>query len=276
VLVLPKLLATLLIAVRGAAPYGGVLRLTASVLSEILMSTLLAPVRMLFHSRFVVAALFGWGIQWKSPPRADLSTLPAQAVRRHGAQTVIGIAWVAVVAWKAPESLPWIALVATGLLLAVPISVLSSYSSLGSLARRAKFFLTPNEAQPPRELTATAHYAADARPLPRFVDAAIDPDVYAAVRAVARARSSPLSATVRDARIERALLSGPAALSANERTELLNDATALDALHRAVRTAPVHPSWYASSTSGGRATIKVFRRDARTRHATVGTVAHPR
>ena len=275
VLILPKLLATLLIAARGAAPYGGVLRLTASVLLEIVMSALLAPVRMLFHSRFVVAALLGWGIQWKSPPRADRSTSLVQAVRRHGVQTAIGIAWVAVVAWKAPESLPWIALVATGLLLAVPVSVLSSYSSLGALARRARFFLTPNEAHPPRELTATARYAADARPLPRFVDAAIDPDVYAATRGAARVRSSPLSAAVREERIERALLSGPAALSASERTELLHDASALDALHRAVRTAPVHPSWYASATSGARATIKVFRR-APTRHATVGTVAQPR
>ena len=275
-LILPKILAALLVAFRNPSSYGGVVRLMGSVLIEVVMSALLAPVRMLFHSQFVVAALLGWSIQWKSPPRADRSTSLAQALRRHGVQTAIGIAWVVVVAWKAPESLPWVALVATGLLLAIPISILTSYASVGTLARKLKLFLTPTEVQPPRELAATAHYASDARPLPRFVDAVIDPDVHLVVRDAARVRSSPLAAAAREERVGRALLSGPAALSRDERTDVLHDALALEALHRAVRSAPVHPSWYATPASQPRATIRVLRRTPQTRNATVATLVRVR
>ena len=138
VLFLPKIMAALLAAVRSASSYGGAVRLMLSVLAEMLMSALLAPVRMLFHTQFVFAALLGWSIRWKSPARADKSTSLTQALRRHGLQTAIGLAWVGVVAWKAPDVLPWVAPVAAGLLLAIPISVLTSYpASVCSRARRS-------------------------------------------------------------------------------------------------------------------------------------------
>ena len=90
VLFVPKILAALLAAARSASSYGGAFRLALSVLVEMLMSALLAPVRMLFHTQFVAAALLGWSIQWKSPARADKSTSITQALRRHGLQTAIG------------------------------------------------------------------------------------------------------------------------------------------------------------------------------------------
>ncbi len=260
VLFVPKIMAALLAAVRGASSHGGILRLTFSVFVEMLMSALLAPIRMLFHTQFVFAALLGWSIQWKSPSRADKSTSITQALRRHGLQTAIGLAWVGVVAWKAPDVLPWIAPVAAGLLFAIPISVLTSYSALGLLARRAKLFMTPDETRPPREVVATAQYAHSARALPRFADAVIDPDVHAAVRAAAHRSRSALAAAYRAQRVERAVHEGPDALSSTERVALLHDGAALDELQRAAKIAPVHPSWYASSTSARRATIKVFGR----------------
>jgi hypothetical protein len=61
-----------------------------------------------------------------------------------------------------------------------------------------------------------------------------------------------------------------------ERLNLLHDAIALDELHRAVKAAPVHPSWYASSAAAGRATIRVFGRTRGAQQATVGTVARVR
>ena len=144
--------------------------------------------------------MLGWSIQWKSPARADKSTSLTQALRRHGLQTVIGLAWIGLVAWKAPDVLPWVALVAAGLLLAIPISVVTSYSALGLLTRRAKLFMTPDETRPPREVVATAQYARNARALPRFADAVIDPEVYAVVRSSAhRSRSALAAAAARAA-----------------------------------------------------------------------------
>ena len=275
-LFLPKIMAAFLAGARNSASYGGAILLTLSVVAETLVSALLAPVRMLFHTQFVLAPLLGWSIEWRSPPRADKSTSLAQAVRRHGLQTAIGLAWVGVVAWKAPDMLPWLTPVAAGLLLAIPISVFTSYTSLGLLARKAKLFITPNETRPPRELLAAAQYVDSARPLPRFADAVIDPDVHSVVRGAARVRRSAPAAAWRAKRVEPALQSGPSALSAVERLNLLHDAIALDELHRAVKAAPVHPSWYASSAAAGRATIRVFGRTRSMQQATVGTVARVR
>ncbi len=276
VLFLPKIMAALLAAMRNASSHGGTVRLTLSVLAEMLMSALLAPVRMLFHTQFVFAALLGWSIQWKSPARADKSTPLAQAVRRHGLQTAIGVIWVSLVAWKAPDVLPWLAPVAAGLLLAIPISVLTSYPSLGLVARKAKLFMTPDETQPPQEVIATAHHARNARPLPRFADAVIDPEVYSAVRNAARSRRSAIAAAAGARRVEYALQAGPGVLSRAERVALLHDGAALDEMRRAARTAPIHSSWYASSASARRTTIKVFGRPREARSTTVATMARVR
>ena len=275
VLFVPKILAAML-AARRAASYGGTLRLAFSVVAEMLMSALLAPVRMLFHSQFVAAALLGWSLQWKSPARADKSTSITQALRRHGLQTVIGLAWMGLVAWKAPDALPWIALVAAGLLLAIPISVLTSSSTFGLLMRRAKLFMTPDETQPPREVVATAQYARSARALPRFADAITDPEVHAVVRSAARSSRSALAAAERSQRVERALQLGPGALTSAECVALLHDGAALDQMHRAARVAPIHSSWYASSASERRATIKAFGRPRDERNATVATLVRAR
>ncbi|HSQ09266.1 MAG TPA: glucans biosynthesis glucosyltransferase MdoH, partial [Burkholderiaceae bacterium] len=102
-LFLPKLVAALLAARRGAAQYGGASALAMTTLVEIVLSALLAPVRMLFHSQFVLAAICGWSIQWNSPERADASTSWSEALQRHGVQSALGLAWVALVAFNAPD-----------------------------------------------------------------------------------------------------------------------------------------------------------------------------
>jgi membrane glycosyltransferase len=276
VLFVPKILAALLAAARSASSYGGTFRLVLSVLAEMVMSALLAPVRMLFHTRFVAAALLGWSVQWNSPARDDKSTSIAQALRRHGLQTLIGLSWVGLVAWKAPGVLPWIALVAAGLLLSIPISVLTSSTRLGTVLRKAGLFVTPDEVRPPREVTATAQYARNARALPRFADAVIDPEVHAVVRSAAHRSRSALAAAARAQRVVRAVQLGPEALSAAERVALLHDAAALDQMHRAAQTAPIHSAWYATAASARRATIRVFGRRTDTRQATVATMARVR
>ena len=96
-----------------------------STLVEIVLSALLAPVRMLFHSQFVLAAICGWSIQWKSPERADAST--GRGRRQCDGMACsprLGWRWVVLVAFEAPNFLPWLAPVAVGLILAVPLSVL--------------------------------------------------------------------------------------------------------------------------------------------------------
>ncbi|HZW72186.1 MAG TPA: glucans biosynthesis glucosyltransferase MdoH, partial [Caldimonas sp.] len=87
-LLAPKAMAIVsIVGRREADRFGGIVRLVASAFVEFLHSLLLAPVRMLFHSQFVLAALSGWKLDWKSPPRDDAATSWREAIARHGVHT---------------------------------------------------------------------------------------------------------------------------------------------------------------------------------------------
>jgi membrane glycosyltransferase len=151
-LFLPKLLAVVLAAWRGAQRYGGALRLGAGAALEIVLSALLAPVRMLFHTKFVLGALTGLVVHWKSPPREDAETTWQYAARRHGWHALLGLAWLSLVYALDPSFLRWLLPVAGALLVAIPVSVLTSRVSAGRAARQAGLFVIPEEAEAPAEL----------------------------------------------------------------------------------------------------------------------------
>ena len=157
-LFLPKLLSVLLVSAKRASRFGGAIPLVVSVGGEMLASALLAPIRMLFHTRFVVAALAGWSVQWKSPPREDAQTSWGEAVRRHGLHSAVGVAWAAGVYWLNPAFLWWLLPVVGALMLSIPVSVLTSRASVGDRFRRASLFLIPEETNPPPEIRATLQY----------------------------------------------------------------------------------------------------------------------
>ncbi|MDB5841729.1 MAG: mdoH [Herminiimonas sp.] len=246
-LVLPKLLSVLLICLRGPVRlFGGAPRLVISMLVEMLFSMLLAPVRMLFHTNFVLAALLGWALHWVSPPRQDTETTWGHAVRKHGGHTILGLAWGVGVYWLNPAFLPWLLPIAGALALSIPISVLSSRVAPGRRLRRMKLFAIPEEVEPPEELRATAAYAARAPAEPDFTDAVADPAINALVCAAGTARAR-LPSRVRGERaalVQSALRSGPAALSESQKQTLLNDPLALSQLHRDAWTSDqAHAQW---------------------------------
>ncbi len=121
---------------------------------EMVFSALLAPIRMLFHTQFVVAALTGWTVQWKSPPRDENETSWDEALRHHGLHTLLGLVWAALVYWLNPAFLWWLLPVVGALIVSVPISVYSSRVSLGRRLRDTGFFVIPQESNPPPELSA--------------------------------------------------------------------------------------------------------------------------
>jgi len=153
-LFLPKVLATLLILIRKPQrrAFGGGAALIVSMVCEMLFSALLAPVRMLFHTRFVVSALLGIAIQWKSPPREDAATPWSEALLRHGMGTLLGGGWLYAIYQFNPELITWLIPVAGSLLISIPLSVFSSRASWGRAARYAPLFLIPEESAPPPEL----------------------------------------------------------------------------------------------------------------------------
>jgi membrane glycosyltransferase len=254
-LFLPKVTSVLLVPLRAVVKYGGEARLIASVAGEVLVSALLAPIRMLFHTRFVVAALLGRAVGWKSPSREDAATSWGEALRRHGLQTAFGVAWIGLVYWLDPAFVWWLAPVAGALALSIPISVYTSRASLGERARRAGMFLIPEETNPPPEIAAMQRHLRDAPPAATFLDAVVD-DSFNAMMAAFAAPRPLLPPAVRAARrtlVERALSDGPDALAESEKNTLLGDRDALRELHRRVWSLDsIHPSWLAARAARNR------------------------
>jgi membrane glycosyltransferase len=135
--------------------FGGTPRLLGGALLEALCAAVQAPLRMLAHSAFVLGALTGLRLEWKSPPRE------AAAVRWRDAAAHIGFIAVAALCglllangnarhvtalW--PLALP--------LLLAVPFTVMTGSQRLGQAVRRAGWLQTPEERRPPRPLARAA------------------------------------------------------------------------------------------------------------------------
>jgi membrane glycosyltransferase len=150
-LFLPKFLALLLIWRNREAPlYGGPVALCASIVLEILVSTLLAPVRMWFHSKFVILTFMGKEIQWHAQQRSDHETGWKEALRLHGLSTLLAFAWIIAMSWWNAAASAWLLPVAVALILSIPVSVYSSRASLGLAAKRWRLFLIPEELDPPR------------------------------------------------------------------------------------------------------------------------------
>ncbi|SMP45954.1 glucans biosynthesis glucosyltransferase MdoH [Noviherbaspirillum suwonense] len=246
-LFLPKILSVLLIWLQGARGFGGRFRVAVSMIIELLFSMMLAPVRMLFHSRFVSAAFLGIEMTWKSPPRQDSETHWDEGVRKHGMHTLLGLVWGGGVFMLDPSYLPWLLPIAGALVLSIPISVLSSRVSLGRLFRRMKLFLIPEEAEPPRELVEARAHSAATPEQPGFAEVAVDPLLNALACASVRPRDGVRRLSEkREKMVDKVLHSDPAQLSEVEKWSLLNDPRLLSRLHLALWSGEAtHPAWQA-------------------------------
>jgi membrane glycosyltransferase len=148
-LMLPRALGVALVLREGQqAQYGGTGALLGSAALEGLMSALLAPVRMAAHTVFVLGAVTGLQLQWKSPPReaerlrwrdAAPALLPL-AVLAGAALAVAAAAGGGAVLWLLPVALP--------LLAAWPLAVWAGRPSVGRTLRKSGLLLTPEEVLP--------------------------------------------------------------------------------------------------------------------------------
>ncbi|BBU84799.1 hypothetical protein EIMP300_61990 [Escherichia coli] len=128
------------------------------MLLEVLFSVLLAPVRMLFHTVFVVSAFLGWEVVWNSPQRDDDSTSWGEAFKRHGSQLLLGLVWAVGMAWLDLRFLFWLAPIVFSLILSPFVSVISSRATVGLRTKRWKLFLIPEEYSPPQVLVDTDRF----------------------------------------------------------------------------------------------------------------------
>jgi membrane glycosyltransferase len=156
VLLMPKVLGATLALLKGRLrrSFGGAWRLLSSLLLEQLFSTLLAPSMMLFHTSFVITTLAGHPVTWNAQDRGDRGITFREAFSRHKWHVAIGLVWGAIILIIAPRYIWWMSPILLGLLLSVPLTMLTSLTSAGMWARRHGLLLTPEETEPPPELAA--------------------------------------------------------------------------------------------------------------------------
>ena len=156
ILLMPKVLGVILALVnpqlrRG---YGGSARLIASMLVEQLFSTLLAPAMMIFHTTFVITTLAGKQVTWNAQDRGDRGITFVDGLNRHKWQILLGLVWGAAILAMAPRYIWWMMPILSGLILSVPLTMLTSRASVGRWMRRRGLLLTPEETHTPPELAA--------------------------------------------------------------------------------------------------------------------------
>jgi membrane glycosyltransferase len=156
VLLMPKVLGATLALLNGKLRrgFGGVRSLLSSLLVEQLFSTLLAPSMMLFHTSFVVTILAGHPVAWNAQDRGDRGITFREAFSRHKWHVLLALVWGATIVFIAPRYIWWMSPILIGLLLSVPLTMLTSLASAGIWARRHGLLLTPEETEPPSELAA--------------------------------------------------------------------------------------------------------------------------
>ena len=127
--------------------HGGTRALLAGLFWESLFSTLMAPIVMLQHSWYVFSILMGMATGWNPQTRTDRA-LPLRLVaRKFAAHTVIG-AIAAFLLWRyAPDSFNWFVPLLAGLMLSIPLVLLSSSPLLGQVSRDDHLFLVPSESR---------------------------------------------------------------------------------------------------------------------------------
>jgi len=240
---------------------GGRAKVFFSAVGETIFSVLLAPVLMLFYTRFVCAALLGSQATWKTQNRGSDGLSFATVFSIHFGHTLLALAWLGLILWLKPALLPWMLPVFVGLFAAMPLTRLAASCESGRRARRHGLFLTFEEVEPPPELRSLeevptapemAFFQSKAyAPNYGLLQAVLDPYVNSVHVSLLRQRTST-TAEVRenlDSLTEKLLMDGPAGLASREKTALLWDADSMVGAHRRLWSSPsshLHEWWQAA------------------------------
>ncbi len=131
---------------------GGAVRAFIGILIETVLAALMAPITMFVQSRGLAEVLAGKDSGWDSQRRDD-GTLPLSSlVRNYGGMTLFGIGAAIAAYLVSPALLAWMSPVIAGLVLSIPIVMLTSARAPGQFLRRLGIFSTPEEVDPPQVL----------------------------------------------------------------------------------------------------------------------------
>ena len=234
--------------------YGGAGKVMLGCIVDTLFFSLLAPILMIFHSKFVIYTLTGKGVKWAAQRRkADGSSDWQESIQNFAGVTIMALLWMAIAITQSPTFFFWIMPVLLGIACSIPFSIISS-----SDLWREKLFFTREEIDKPFVIAQLQENFAKAqqrsKPLTRLADhyglmqSVLDPYINALHVGLLRQRqrATPESREYLENLRKRLLRDGPAALNPREVKALMYDPDIMLRLHYDLWSSTrqeLHPWW---------------------------------
>jgi membrane glycosyltransferase len=209
-------------------------------IADTVIFTLMAPVMMWFHSRFVVKIILGQGVSWVAQKRKSGGGVDwREAILTFGGVTLLGVVWSMIAWWVSIDFLIWISPILISFLLAVPLAIMLGSSKSGL---RFGLFLTPEELEPPTVLSDLEDNLAEVKTrlqLPPEIEknyglmqVCLDPYVNGLhVSLLRRRRNTEDSSEYLEQIADRFIKQGPQALKPREVNAIINDTDTVASLH---------------------------------------------
>jgi membrane glycosyltransferase len=260
-LLAPKVLALLDLRRRPAElrAFGGWRKLALGIGAETLTFTLIAPLLMLFHTKFVLLTLARRTITWGSQRRGRAGESAwAEAFSAHWGHTLLGVALALLVPNISVALAWWMSPLLAGMIFSIPLSFVTGSATIGAWFARHGIFTTPDETHPTAELVrlnaALAAPSTTRHPPPELaanyglLQAVLDPYVNATHVSLLRAKDDPPATAAErfESLRQRLIAQGPEALQPRERAALLGDLDSMVTLHETIWATPsqkLSPWW---------------------------------
>ncbi len=217
--------------------FGGLRRIAGAMVCEFLLSTLIAPILMLLHTKFFVYMFSGLSVRWGSQTRGAKSTEWPVVLRAHLAQTILGILWTLWALHLGLGVFLWSLPVLLGLIVSVPLSKFTSSPEVGSSLRRVNLLACPHEKPASRPLNEDEEdkerASDDFRPYYGFSRAVVDPYLNA-IHVSLLDQPADAQPVMAKELSEILVTEGPASLSEKDLKAILQDGETLLKLHRRI------------------------------------------
>ncbi|MBC8130681.1 MAG: glucans biosynthesis glucosyltransferase MdoH [Rhizobiaceae bacterium] len=148
-LLLPKTLIAFSSAFGGKRKaFGGALKVLAGATAELAMTSVLAPIMMMFQSKAVGEILIGADGGWPATDREDGKLPLLDAFKASWYMVIAGTGLLGSTFFYSPELFLWVCPIAVPLMLAPVLISVTGNPALGDAARRIGLFATPFELDP--------------------------------------------------------------------------------------------------------------------------------
>jgi membrane glycosyltransferase len=145
---------------------GGILGLPVSVVLELVLSALYAPVMMIVQTQHVISIVTGSDSEWTTQRRQAQIMSWREAAHFHWKHTLVGIVFGVTAFLLSPTLLAWLSPTVAGMVLAIPLSKASGSVRTGQFLSRLHLLRIPEEQAVPQLMHRREELIRAAEPTP--------------------------------------------------------------------------------------------------------------